>query len=492
MEKFDLIEDIAKRTGGDIYIGAAGPVRGGKSTFIRNFMELLVLDNIRDEHQRERARDSLPQAAAGRTIMTVEPKFIPDDGVEITLRDNVTMRVRMVDCTGYIVDGALGFTEDGGPRMVRTPWFEEEIPFEQAAETGTRKVITDHSTIGLVITADGSFGELARESYIPAETRAINELKALGKPFVVVLNTTQPYARSTIELAGELELLHDVPVVPVDCKQMTESDIFTVLEQVLYEFPVSEVNVTLPRWLEELDARHWLRGRLEEQVGTAVNGVKRLRDIDRAIGQLHASDLCEQVALTSMDMGTGAAVINMTVKEELYFEVLGELAGVTIPDHRALFRTVRECVAAKAEYDHIKNGMEDAVNLGYGMVMPRLDETSFEEPEIIRQGGRFGVRLRASAPSLHIIRSDVSTEVTPIIGTEKQGEELVNYLLDKFEDDPKKIWESDIFGKSLKDLVEEGIHNKLLRMPENTQQKLQETLTRIVNEGSGGLICIII
>ncbi|MEW6522010.1 MAG: stage IV sporulation protein A [Bacillota bacterium] len=492
MEKYDLFKDIAERTGGDIYIGAAGPVRGGKSTFIRNFMELLVLDNILDEHERERARDSLPQAAAGRTIMTVEPKFIPDDGVEIRFRDNITLRVRMVDCTGYIVEGALGFMEADGPRMVRTPWFEEEIPFEQAAEIGTRKVITEHSTIGLVITTDGSFGEIPRSSYVPAETRAINELKELGKPFVVVLNTTQPYARATTELAGELEILHDVPVIPVDCKQMTESDVFTVLEQVLYEFPVREVNINLPRWLEELESRHWLRNRLEENVRVVAGGIKRLRDIDRAMHQLQSSDLAEQVVLSNMDMGTGVATINLAVKEELFFEVLGEIAGFEIADHRALLRTVRDCVAAKEEFDHIKKGLEEARDMGYGMVLPRLEELVFEEPEMVRQGNRFGVRLKASAPSLHLIRADVSTEVTPIIGTEKQGEELVNYLLDKFEDDPKKIWESDIFGKPLKDLVEEGIHNKLFKMPENAQHKLQETLTRIVNEGSGGLICIII
>jgi stage IV sporulation protein A len=492
LEKFDLFKDIAERTGGDIYIGAAGPVRGGKSTFIRNFMELLVLDNIQDEHERERARDSLPQAAAGRTIMTVEPKFIPDDGVEIVLRDNIRLKVRLVDCTGYVVEGALGYMEEDGPRMVRTPWFEEEIPFEQAAEIGTRKVITEHSTIGLVITSDGSFGEIPRASYAPAEERAVAELKELGKPFVVVLNTTHPYARATTELCGELEAKYDVPVVPLDCKQLTESDILTVFEQVLYEFPVKEVNINLPRWLEELDPRHWLRTRFEDAVREVAADIHRLRDIDRAMHRLQSSDLTDTVLLKHMDLGTGIATIDLVAKEDLFFEVLGEIAGASIPDHRALLRATREFARAKREFDHIGKGLEEARETGYGLVLPRLEEMVFEEPEMLRQGNRFGVRLRATAPSLHLIRADVSTEVSPIIGTEKQGEEFINYLIDKFEDDPKKIWESDIFGKPLKELMEEGIQGKIFRMPENAQHKLQETLTRIVNEGSGGLICIII
>ncbi len=492
MEEFDLFQDIADRTGGDIYVGVAGPVRSGKSTFIRNFMQLLVLDNIADEHDRDRARDALPQASAGRTIMTVEPKFIPDDGIEITFNDAITLHVRLVDCTGYVVEGALGYAEEDGPRMVRTPWFDEDITFEEAAEMGTRKVITEHSTIGLVVTTDGSFGELPRSSYAPVEERVVNELKELGKPFAVVLNTAVPDAEETIQLASELEVIHDVPVIPVDCRNMTESDIYTVLEQILYEFPVRELNVTLPPWLEELESHHWLRCRLEELIQDVIQGVRRLRDIDAAIHRLSASDLTENVMMQAMDMGTGVATMNITTEPGLFYEILGEIAHIDIADERALLMSLREYVIAKQEYDHLNQGLEDARELGYGLVIPRLEEMVFDEPEMIRQGNRYGVKLRASAPSLHMIRADVFAEVTPMLGSEKQGEDFATYLLDKFEDDPQKIWESDIFGKSLKELMEEGIQTKLFRMPDNAQTKLQETLTRIVNEGSGGLICIII
>lgn len=491
-EQFNIFEDIAQRTGGDIYIGVVGPVRTGKSTLIKKFMEQLVMPHIEDEHVRQRTLDELPQSAAGRQIMTVEPKFVPDDGVEIMIREALSLRVRLVDCVGYAVDGAVGYADEHGPRMVVTPWFDYEIPFQEAAEIGTRKVISDHSTIGLVVTTDGSIGELGREAYVPAEERVIMELRELGKPFIVVLNTVHPYAAETLELATELEHLHQVPVVPVNVADMSIDDIQLVLEQVLYEFPVRELHMPLPDWVAELDPEHWLRNQFEEAVAEALANVHRLRDVDPAVEQLAAYDFVGDVALTHMDMGTGTAVVTMQAKDDLFYQVLEELTGVSIEGKAPMIRLIRELTHAKREYDKIASALEEVRETGYGLVPPSLSEITFDEPELIKRGIQFGVRLRASAPSLHLIRADISTEVTPIIGTEKQGEELVHYLLERFESDPKQLWEFDIFGKSLHDLVREGLQNKLYRMPDNAQQKLQETLTRIVNEGSGGLICILI
>ncbi|NPV71368.1 MAG: stage IV sporulation protein A [Firmicutes bacterium] len=492
MEKFDVLKDIAERTGGDIYVGVVGPVRVGKSTFIRKFVELLVLPNIADPNERERARDALPQAAAGRTIMTVEPKFVPDEGVEISFRDNITFRVRLVDCTGYVVPGALGYEEAEAQRMVLTPWVEHEIPFQEAAEIGTKKVISEHSTIGLVITTDGSITDIPRDAYVSAEERVVAELKDLGKPFIVVLNTVNPYTKETSQLAGELEEKYDVSVIPVDCASMTTDDVVLVLEQVLYEFPVKEVNIALPRWVDELEPRHWLKLKFEDAVRDAVANVRRLKDVDRAVNRLSMSELVQEVALKRMDMGTGVADVEIAAREQLFFDILGEMADEKIGDKADLVKIMRVLTTARREYDKVASGLKEVRETGYGMVQPRISEMVFEEPELIRQGNRFGVRLKARAPSIHMIRADISTEVTPLIGTERQCEELVKYLLDQFEDDPKKIWESNMFGKSLHELMREGIQNKLYGMPGNAQEKLQETLTRIVNEGSAGLICIIL
>lgn len=492
MDKLDLFRDIAERTGGDIYLGVVGPVRTGKSTFIKRLMELLVLPNIKNIHDRERAKDELPQSGGGRTIMTTEPKFIPNEAVEITINNSIRFRLRVVDCVGYTVEGALGYEEEDGPRMVHTPWFEEEIPFQEAAEIGTRKVINDHSTIGVVVTTDGSITDLPRANYVPAEERVINELKELGKPFVVILNTMRPNSPEAQALARELTEKYDVPVLPVDCAEMKQADILKILEEVLYEFPVSEVNVNLPLWVEELESGHWLRSRFEQAVNDTVVNVRRLRDIQRAVAKLSEYDFVSKVDLEQMDMGTGVATINMKARDDLFMKVLEEVSGFTIEGEHHLLRLMKELSYAKREYDKVASALQEVKATGYGVVTPRLDEMNLEEPELIRQGNRFGVRLKASAPSLHIIRADITTEITPIIGTEKQCEELVRYMLNEFEEDPKKIWESNIFGKSLHDLVREGIQNKLQRMPENAQIKLQETLTRIVNEGSGGLICIII
>ncbi|MBP2649851.1 MAG: spoIVA [Firmicutes bacterium] len=491
MEQFDLFRDIAERTGGDIYIGVVGPVRTGKSTFIKRFMETMVLPNITDPHDKERARDELPQSAAGKTIMTTEPKFIPNEAVEISIKDNVKVRVRVVDCVGYTVNGALGYEEDSGPRMVMTSWFDHEIPFQEAAEIGTKKVITEHSTIGLVVTTDGSVTDLAREKYLEAEDRVITELKELNKPFLIVLNTAHPTTKETRELVAKLESKYDVPVIPVDCYRLSHDDVYAILQEVLYEFPVKEVNITLPRWVEELEETHWLREKFNNAVNEVVQYVRRLRDIDRAIDDFSSYDFVADVILHDMDLGGGIAAIEMTARSELFYQVLEELTGFTVAGEHHVLKIMRELSVAKRDYDKIAAGLEQVRQTGYGIVSPQLDEMVLEEPEIIRTGNRFGVRLRASAPSLHLIQTDVQAEISPIIGTEKQSEELIQYLLREFEGEPEKIWRTNLFGKSLNALVREGIQNKLTSMPENAQVKLRETLQKVVNDGSGGLICII-
>ncbi len=492
MEKIDIFKDIADRTGGDIYLGVVGPVRTGKSTFIKKFMDLLVLPNIKDIYDRERAKDELPQSGGGRTIMTTEPKFIPADAVEINVRNGLSMNVRVVDCVGYAVPGALGYEEEEGPRMVRTPWNEEPIPFQEAAEIGTRKVIADHSTIGIVITTDGTISEIPHDSYTEAEERVINELKELEKPFIVLLNTERPFAEDTIELSRRMEDKYEVPVIPVDCAELTVDDILQILEEVLYEFPVAEVNINLPLWVEELDEDHYIRKGFTDAVQESTAEISRLRDIDGILDKLAEYENVKDVVLKEMNLGTGIANIEITAVDGLFDKVLLELTGIEIEGEHTLLRVLKDYTKAKKQYDKLQAALTEVNTNGYGVVTPAIDEMFLEEPELIKQGGRFGVKLKASAPSLHIIRADITTEITPIIGSEKQCEELVSYMLDEFESDPKKLWQSNIFGKSLQDLVREGVQNKLYRMPENAQHKLQDTLQRIVNEGSGGLICIII
>ncbi|MBO8168358.1 MAG: stage IV sporulation protein A [Thermoanaerobacteraceae bacterium] len=492
MERNDIFKDIAERTGGDIYLGVVGPVRTGKSTFIKRFMDLLVLPNIVNPNDRTRATDELPQSGAGKTIMTTEPKFIPAEAVKIRIKQGLDMKVRLVDCVGYTVPGALGYEEEEGPRMVKTPWFEEEIPFQQAAEVGTRKVIQDHSTIGLVVITDGTITDIDRESYLEAETRVIEELKQLNKPFVIILNSIKPYSQTTVALANELEAKYNVPVLPLNCLEMSYDDVYRVLEEALYEFPVNQINVNLPQWIEELNGDHWLRHEFENAVTESIKKVKRLRDIDGSIEELDAKDFVGTVTLRQMDMGTGIADIDMTTREGLFYEVLQEETGYTIDGDHTLFKLIKELSVVKKEYDRVAMGFNEAKATGYGIVSPALDEMELEEPELIKKGGNFGVKLTAKAPSFHLIRADITTSITPLIGTEKQCEELVNYIMSEFEEDPQKIWSTEVFGKSLSELVREGIQGKLYRMPENAREKLQETLQRIANDGSGGLICIII
>ncbi|NLJ76610.1 MAG: stage IV sporulation protein A [Peptococcaceae bacterium] len=492
MESNDLFRDIAERTGGDLYLGVVGGVRTGKSTFIKRFMELMVLPNIQDVYDRERAIDELPQSAAGRTIMTTEPKFIPNEAVEVQVTENLNIKIRLVDCVGYRVEGALGYEEENGPRMVSTPWFDEPIPFQEAAELGTRKVISEHSTMGLVITTDGSITDIDRDNYIEAEERVIEELKSINRPFLVLLNSINAAGQEAADLATELSEKYDIPVLPVDCAKMVQADILNILGKLLYEFPVNEVNINLPPWVEELDLKHWLREKFENSIQETIKGIIRLRDVDDAVESLADYDFVDQVMLHGIDAGTGSADISITSSPSLFYEVLSEQSGFEIEGEKELFRIVKELSVAKKEYDKVSDALGEVRENGYGVVTPTLDELVLEEPELIRQGSRFGIKLKASAPSLHMIRADITAEITPIIGTEKQCEELVQYMLREFEDNPQKIWNSEIFGKSVHDLVREGIQNKLHRMPENAQDKLQETLQRIVNEGSGGLICIII
>ncbi|MEN6390411.1 MAG: stage IV sporulation protein A [Syntrophomonas sp.] len=492
MEGNNILNDIAVRTGGDIYLGVVGPVRTGKSTFIKRFMELMILPNIQDIYDRERAKDELPQSGAGKTITTTEPKFVPNEAIQITTQNGLSLKVRLVDCVGYAVGGALGYEEDEEPRMVKTPWFDYEVPFEEAAEIGTRKVITDHATIGIVVTTDGSISDIPRASYEEAEARVVNELQELNKPFIILLNSTVPFDKDTMTLADELVEKYGVSVVPVDVARMSTEQIYNILEEVLYEFPVQEVNIKLPRWVDELDEDFWLREDLELAVREILNGIRKVRDIDKAVEKLSEVENISYVSLEEMDLGTGTAAVDVTVPEELFYRSLSDVSGFEVQGTHDVMRLMKDFSGAKREFDKVASALEEVKNSGYGVVTPRLEEMLLEEPELIRQGSRFGVKLKAKAPSLHIIKADITTEITPIIGTEKQCEELVRYMLDEFEEDPTKIWESNIFGKSLHDLVREGIQNKIHRMPENAQIKLQDTLQRIVNEGSGGLICIII
>ncbi len=493
MEKLDIFRDIAERTEGDIYLGVSGGVRTGKSTFIKRFMDLMVLPNIENEFERERAKDELPQSGSGKTIMTTEPKFVPNEAVEMEISPNLKVKVRLVDCVGYRVEGALGYEdEEGNPRLVITPWFDEPVTFEEAAETGTRKVISEHSTIGLVITTDGTTTDIPRENFIPAEERVVQELKEINRPYIVVLNTTAPENEDTIQLADELSEKYDVPVLPVNCAEMLQPDIMLIMEKALFEFPVNEVSIAMPLWVEDLEQKHWLRQKFDTAVQDTVQQVRRLRDIDGAVEKLGDYDMVQTVSLNNLDLGTGTAAIEISSKPDLFYRVLSEETGFQLEGDHQLFRLVKELAKDKREYDKVAPALMELKETGYGMVTPGIDDMLLDEPELIKQGNRFGIKLRASAPSIHMIQANISTEITPIIGTERQGEDMVRYMLNEFEENPQKIWESEIFGKSVSDLVREGIQNKLQRMPENAQTKLQETVRRIVNEGSGGLICIII
>lgn len=492
MAEHSIYKDIAERTGGDIYVGVVGPVRTGKSTFIKRFMEALVLPNIAEGYSRERARDEMPQSAAGKTVMTTEPKFIPDEAVSINIDDCSNLRVRMVDCVGYIVPEALGTIENGQPRMVRTPWQAEPVPFVEAAEMGTHKVICEHSTIGMLVTTDGTIGDISRESYVEAEERIVDELKSLKKPFAMILNTANPESESAIALAYELEAKYEVPVALVSCIDLDAEDIRRILELVLHEFPVSEVRISMPEWMSALPKDHAIRSSLLGDVRECASKVKKAGEIKDAFCALGNNEYVKRAVTEDIDLGTGIARVSLTMQDGLYYDVISELSGFDIGGEDELISLLQSLAVIKKRYDRIEEALDEAEEKGYGIVMPEIKDLHLADPEIVKQPGGYGVRLCASAQSIHMIRANIETEINPIVGTEQQSEDLVRYMLNEFEEDPQRIWESNMFGKSLYELVNEGLHSKLDHMPEASRKKLSETLERIINEGSGGLICIIL
>lgn len=492
MEERNIYRDISRRTNGDIYLGIVGPVRTGKSTFIKRFMDTLVIPHIGSEQQRERATDELPQSSAGRTIMTTEPKFIPENAVEIKLEGNAGFRVRMIDCVGYIVPSALGYIEDESPRMVKTPWFEEAIPFDMAAEIGTKKVITDHSTIGLVITTDGSISDIDRSEYEEAEERVINELREINKPFIVLLNSTEPDSQRVRQLSRQMSEKYGVPVEPVSCMELDESEIKRILARLLFEFPVKEIKVDMPKWVSSLDKSHWLRSELFSVIQSGAENARKIREVSDIADKISECRYIRHAETSEADLGSGHARLKVELEPSLFYKVLGEKTGFEVEDEGGLLKAMTELSQIKKRFEKVQQAYDDVCETGYGIVMPSMEELTLEAPEIIRQGGRYGIRLRANAPSVHMMKTNIRTEITPIVGSEQQSEELVSYLLREFEEDPLKIWESNIFGKSLHELVNEGLHNKLYRMPADARNKLKETIERIINDGCNGLICIIL
>ncbi len=491
MANKSIYEDIALRTGGDIYLGIVGPVRTGKSTFIKQFMDKLVMPNISEEYEKERAKDELPQSSSGRTIMTTEPKFIPEKAININIDNAANMNVRLIDCVGYIVPSALGYIENDQPRMVNTPWYDEAIPFNMAAEIGTQKVIEEHSTIGLVITTDGSISDIPRGEYVEAEDRVINELKQINKPFIVLLNCLEPSSDTAFDTAEQISKKHGVSVLPINCLDLTQGDIKQILSRILYEFPIKEINVNFAKWINALPINHWLRADIIKALKSA-EGIRHIRDINLFSECINESENITECSVKNIDLGHGKAEVCIDVKKELFYKVLAENTGLVINDEMELMNSIIELSSIKDKYMRVQNALEEVERTGYGIVMPAIEELTLEEPEIVKQGGRYGVRLRASAPSIHLMKANITTEVSPIVGSEKQSEDLIMYLLNEFEEDPVKIWDSNIFGKSLHELVNEGLHSKLARMPVDARMRVQETIERVINDGCNGLVCIIL
>jgi len=492
VSEISIYEDIALRTDGDIYLGVVGPVRTGKSTFIKRFMETLVIPRIDNLYRKERARDELPQSGSGRTIMTAEPKFIPEEAVSIRLSEEAELSVRLIDCVGYMISGASGQFENGAERMVTTPWFDREITLTDAAEKGTYKVISEHSTIGLVITCDGTICDIPREDYVVAEERVIRELQQIGKPFTVILNSAQPDSDRARQIAAGIKSQYGVGCLCVNCLELQERDITEILRLALYEFPVTELGVYLPSWVDALPPAHPIREELYDAVRESAEELDRIKDVYSVASTLAHREIIQSAGVRSLQLGTGTGEIFIELPRALYYDTISHQSGFLIRNDGDLMALLTEMSGIKTEYDRISGALKDVREKGYGVVIPSPEELKLEEPEIVRQGGRYGVRLKASAPSIHMIMANIETEVSPALGGEKASEEIINFLLQGFEGDTNRIWESNIFGKSLYDIASEGVITKIRRMPENAQAKLQHSLTRIVNEGSGSLLCIII
>ena len=491
MDKLEIIKNISERTGGDLYLGVVGAVRTGKSTFIKKVIENLVVPNIEDEYEKKRALDEIPQSAQGKTIMTTEPKFVPSNAAKIKIEEFET-NVRLVDCVGYIIPGAKGYEDEKGPRMVKTPWYDEEIPFVEAAEIGTDKVIKDHSSIGILITTDGSFGEIERNNYVEAEERIVEELKEIGKPFIVILNSAHPMLPETERMAQTLKENYQVPVIPISIENMKEIEIYNILKEALYEFPVLEIKVNMPEWIACLSSNNWLKKVYIEKIRESVFEVDKVRDIDTIINHFSDCEYIKKAYISDVDTSTGIVTINLTAPEELYNEVLKEIIGIDIKSKSQLLALFQEYNEAKHEYDQIKSALKMVKTTGYGVASPTLEDMKLDTPEIIKQGSRYGVKLKAVAPSIHMIRVDVESTFEPIIGSEIQSKELIDYLMKDQGESPSNIWKSEIFGRSLDVIVKEGIQAKLSLMPENARHKLQQTLSKLVNKGSGNLFAIVL
>ncbi|MBU3839687.1 MAG: stage IV sporulation protein A [Candidatus Ruminococcus intestinipullorum] len=490
MDSFQLYNDIKARTKGDIYIGVVGPVRTGKSTFIKRFMDVLVIPNMTDEHAKERTKDELPQSASGVTIMTTEPKFVPKEAAKIQLSEDVEVKIRLIDCVGYMVDGASGHVENHVERQVKTPWFDYEIPFTKAAEIGTQKVIHGHSTIGIVVTTDGSIGELPRESYIPAEEKTVKELQSIGKPFVVLLNTQKPQSNEARNLSKELQEKYQVSVLPVNCEQLRTEDIHDIMKQVLYEFPISEIEFYIPKWVEMLPMEHKIKSELLEHIKVILDNMEDVRSAAQIDLQTE-SPYIEKVTIDKIEMDTGKVQIKIEFFERYYYEVLSELTGTQISGEYELISAMKELSAIREEYTQIKDAFADVKMKGYGVVRPKKEEITLDEPVIIKQGSKYGVKIRSEAPSIHMIRANIETEIAPIVGSEKQAQDLVEYIKAESET-TEGVWGTNIFGKSIEDLVMDGMRNKITMINEESQIKLQDTMQKIVNDSNGGLVCIII
>ena len=491
MDKQEIIKNIAKRSGGDIYLGVVGAVRTGKSTFIKRVVETLVVPHIEDEYERKRALDEIPQSAAGKTIMTTEPKFVPNNAAKIKI-DDFTCNIRLIDCVGYMIDKAIGATDENGPRMVKTPWYSEEIPFVEAAEIGTEKVIKDHSTIGIVVTSDGSIGEFERNDYLEAETRIISELKTIGKPFIVVLNSTHPSLPETEKMAESLRTEYDVPVLPISIEAMNEKDMYNILREALYEFPVLEVKVNMPEWIAILNPDHPVKKSYIESIKESIVEIDKLKDIDHITNHFLENEYIEKAYLSEVDPSTGIITVNLVATKDLYQKTLTEIIKIDVKSKADLLALFQEFNTAKKEYDQIKYALKMVKQTGYGVATPSIEDMKLDKPEIVKQGPRYGVKLKAVAPSIHMIRVDVESTFEPIIGSEVQSKELIDYLMKDQEKSPNEIWKSEIFGRSLDSIVQEGIQSKINLMPDNIRFKLQTTLSKVVNKGSNNMIAIVI